>query len=855
MTPELWERLKPIFDAALETAPADRSSFVEEACGTDQTLRRELDRLLAAHSQQDATLEEIALNLKNLTRDGGVLFSPSEIILDRFKILRHLGSGGMGEVYEARDLRLGQTIAMKSIRHEIAADEQVVSQFKKEVQLARRLSGPNICRIHEFFELSEGKQKSARAFLTMEFLDGITVAEKLRQSGPLSWEDLRPIAVDICSALATMHQAGIVHRDLKCRNIMLAERNGAKRAVLMDFGLARELSPALQDTAASSIHGVIVGTPEYMAPEQFEGKAVSPATDIYALGVVLYECLTGKRPFAFPRAVGAALLRGKKPELPPSVPAPVKRAIDRCLELDPNDRYQSSNEVADALTMPRWRNRKLAPAATGTIVLAVLLITALWRVWFERSAESGPVPARSIAVLPLQNLTGDPGQDYFVDGMTDELTTNLAQIATLRVPSRTSTMRFKDTKLPISEIARQLNVDEVLEGSVMRSGQRVRITAQLIEAKSDRHIWAKSYEQESRDLLALQDELARDIAGEVRVSLGAGDRKRLTASQTVDPAAYESYLRGRYLWNRRTEPELQKAKEYFEDSIAKDPGFAPAHAGLADTYFYLSYAWGHLPPLEGMPLAKAAALKAIELDNDEAEGHASLGEVKLFYDWDFPGAEREIREAIALNPNDEDAHHIYSALLGLEGRMDDAVAESRKAVEADPLSVPATFFYASMLQQNHRCSEARAVIQKGYELDPNPTHVGMLHGVLESCLREEGKTREAFEEEVKVRIAEGAGATQIEELRQLFARSGFKGIEKRKLKDEMEAWNKDHWHLHATNVAWLYADLGDYDHAFAWVDKCIELRSTVLIWIYAKNSPFYNQPRLAEVKRKMGVQF
>ena len=760
----------------------------------------------------------------------------------------------MGEVYEARDLVLGLTIALKSIRPEIAADEHVIARFKKEVQLARRLTGPNICRIHEFFELFD-KQTSHRAFLTMEFLEGITVAEKLQQSGPFSWEELRPIAMDICSALATMHEVGIIHRDLKCRNIMLAERQGAMRAVLMDFGLASELTPPRPDAeTASSVPGRIVGTPEYMAPEQFEGKAASRATDVYALGVVLQECLTGKRPFDSSNAVGALLLRTKKPTPPVSAPDPVKRVIERCLKPDPNDRYQSANEVADALKMPRWKSRWVA-VVTGAILVVGLLVTAFWRIWFDRSAGGTSVPARSLAVLPLQNLTGDPGQDYFVDGMTDELTTNLAQIATLRVPSRTSTMLFKDTKLPVTEIARQLNVDFVLEGSVARSGQRVRITAQLIDARNDRHVWAKSYERESRDLIVLQDELAHDIAGEARVSLGAEDQKRLTDRHTVDPAAYEAYLRGRYLWHRRTGPELQKAKEYFEDAIAKDPGFAPAYAGLADTYFYLSYAWGNLPPLEGMPLAKAAARKAIELDNGEAEGHVSLGAVKLFFDWDFPGAEEELRQAIALNPNDEEAHSTYALLLAFEGRMADAVAESRKAVEADPLSVPATSSYASILQMDDRCDDARAVIKKGYELDPNPTHVGMLHGVLEICLREEGKTREAFEEDVKMQVAQGASSSEIKEFRQIFARSGFKGVFEKKLRNETEAWNKDHWHLHVFQIAWLYALLGDYDRAFAWVDKGIELRSTGLIWIYAKSSPFYNQPRLAEVKRKMGVQF
>src|SRR6202049_310779 len=275
-------------------------------------------------------------------------------------------------------------------------------------------------------------------------------------------------------------------------------------------------------------------------------------------------------------------------------------------------------------------------------------------------AKSRSLDIRSIAVLPMENLSKDPGQDYFSDGITDALTTELAQIGSLRVISRTSAMHFKGTRETLPEIGRELNVDAVVEGSITRSENRVRITAQLIEAQSDRHLWAKSYERNARDVMALEDELARDIANEIRVSLGPVERKRLAESRSIDPQAYEAYLRGRYFWNRRTEAELHKAKEYFEQAIAKDPTFAPAYSGLADTYFYLSYAWGHMPPREGMPLAKAAALKAIALDDSAGEGHASLGVVKFSYDWDFQGAEQELKRAVSLSPNFSNAHHAYS---------------------------------------------------------------------------------------------------------------------------------------------------------------------------------------------------
>ena len=334
----------------------------------------------------------------------------------------------------------------------------------------------------------------------------------------------------------------------------------------------------------------------------------------------------------------------------------------------------------------RWR----AWTAAGFAVLLVAgLLFLTGRGWRTQSGlAADPARIESIAVLPFRNVSGDAQQEYFVDGMTDELTTDLAQIAGLRVTSRTSAMQFRDTKKPIAEVAGSLDVEAIVSGSIMRSGDRVRITAQLIDARNDHHLWAKSYEKNSQDAMALQDELARDIAEEVRVTLTPAERKRLSAGHTVSAHGYDAYLRGRYFWNRRTEPELHKAKEYFEQAIASDPAYAPAHSGLADTYFYLSYRWGHLDPRESMPVAKAAALKAIASDDSSAEAHTSLAIVKMTYDWDFPEAEREFKRATSLNPNYATAHHMYSILLGILGRPEESLAEIRKAVEVDPLSMP-----------------------------------------------------------------------------------------------------------------------------------------------------------------------
>jgi serine/threonine protein kinase/Tfp pilus assembly protein PilF len=368
MTPELWARLNPLLNAAVEKSPGNRDAFIVEACGDDLELRRELVALLHAHELQGKTTDKVPVNIQSLIRKVQPKFSQSDIVLGRFKIVRQLGSGGMGEVYEALDLELDQTVALKSIRPDIAENNGVLSRFKKEVQLARRLGGPNICRIHDLFVIPDGASRSAGTFLTMEFLDGVTLADKVHREGPIPWRVAQSIAADMCAGLSAMHEAGIIHRDLKSRNIMLANRGDTKRAVLMDFGLAREFSlPSATAETSPTTPGAFVGTPEYMAPEQFAGKDATPATDIYAMGIVLYEMLTGKHPFAAPDAPRAPIPGGKKPEPPSSIQHGVPRRwnqiIGKCLEFDPKRRYQSATELSRALRSHIPGLPRLSPSA------------------------------------------------------------------------------------------------------------------------------------------------------------------------------------------------------------------------------------------------------------------------------------------------------------------------------------------------------------------------------------------------------------------------------------------------------------------------------------------------------------
>ena len=357
-----------------------------------------------------------------------------------------------------------------------------------------------------------------------------------------------------------------------------------------------------------------------------------------------------------------------------------------------------------------------------------------------------------------------------------------------------------------------------------------------------------------KDVLTLQDEVAQDIAEEIRVKLTPEERTRLAGAHPVDPAAHDAYLRGRYFWNRRTEADLYKAKTYFDQAIAEDPQYPAAYSGLADTYFYLGYAWGHLLPREAMPMSKEAALKALQLDDNSAEGHTSLGIVKMFYDWDFPGAKREFQRAVALNPNYATAHHTYAVLLSAIGRFDESIAEARKAVEVDPLSLPVNYILATLLQAAGRCEEAIAQDRKTQDLDPSPTHLMVAHTRLADCDEIMGRQKEALEGRVQARIASGSTPSEIAEFRKTYATSGKRGILEKDLKAALQRWNKDHWHEDAFQISGFYADLGDKDQAFAWIDKAIELRSGALIWLFVGPSPLSSDPRFSEVKRKMGVQ-
>jgi TolB-like protein/Tfp pilus assembly protein PilF len=457
---------------------------------------------------------------------------------------------------------------------------------------------------------------------------------------------------------------------------------------------------------------------------------------------------------------------------------------------------------------------------------------------------------RSLAVLPLENLSPEAEQEFFAAGITDELITELAKIGALRVISRTSVQPYKRARKPLSAIAKRLNVDAVVEGTVTRFGNRVRITAQLIHARREQHLWAESYERDLGDALRLQAEVAQAIANQIHVRLTEEEHSRLRSVRRIDPAAYECYLRGRYFWNKRTEENLVKAKEYFEQAIEKEPGYAVAYSGLADTYFYRGYTFGRMVPKDAMPKARAVALQALELDGMLAESHTSLAMVRFFFDWDWSGAEAEFRTALRLNPNYATAHHAYAALLAATGRMSEAIASSKCALEIDPLSIPINNIAGMMLAFAHRWDEAIDQYRRTIDMDPM---VWLPHLNLGLAPEEMEKHSEAIEEYLKASELSGTSAEALRELRKAYEAYGLRGFRKKQLEIDLARWKG--WHPDTFLIAAHYARLNEIDDALAWLERAYEARSGAMVWMklypYFKN--LYLNPHFQNMVRQVGL--
>jgi len=723
------------------------------------------------------------------------------INLGHYRIAEKIGAGGMGEVYRAHDEHLSRDVAIKVLPSGTLSDQSARRHLRNEALALSKLNHPGIATIYDF-DTQDGVD-----FLVMEYIPGITLSEKLA-GRPLAEKEVIALGMQLAEALAAAHAEGVVHRDLKPGNLRVT---GDGRLKILDFGLAKLRVPVMPSAATESIDQLaMVGTLPYMAPEQLLGEEADVRTDIHAAGAVLYEMATGQRPFGkmeHAQLIMAILRQAPAPpaQLNPQVPAELERLIGKCLEKEPENRYQSAKELAVDLrrlgtpssVTASWRvverprstvRRKVLLSLAGVpVVTAVLLGLNVVSGWRERLlGKKAGAGIHSLAVLPLANLSGDPEQEYFADGMTEELITDLSKIGSLKVISRTSVMQYKDARKPLREIGRELGVDGVIEGSVRRVGDRVRITAQLIYAPSDTHLWAESYDRDLHDVLKLQGEVAQVIANEINAKVTPQEQARLSGKRPIDPAAYQAYLQGRYYWNKRTEEDIQKAIGYFQQAINKDPNYALAYAGLADSYLILSI-YSSAPWQETYRQAKAAATKALEIDDNLAEAHATLAATRAGEHWDLEGALTEGARAIQLNPNYATGHQWYAEYLICSGDADKAIAEIRRAQEMDPLSLVINSTYGRILFQARRYDDALAQAQKTLEMDANfyPGH---------QLLADVYEQRDMFEEAITEgqRAATLAGETAEEAgrrallLKSAYEKNGAKGYWQERLQLAMK---------------------------------------------------------------------
>ena len=715
MLAERWRRIENLFLEALAKSPSERSNFLDESCAGDDALRREVVSLLAHESLSGDFLESEVSDTKPAAPSDPL---PAGERIGPYTILEPLGAGGMGELYKAHDHRLGRDVAIKFLLRRISEDVASLERFEREARAASVLNHPNICTVHDVGE-SEG-----RRYIVMELLEGRSLKERM-DDGPLSVPEILSIARQVCAALQAAHGKGIVHRDIKPANIFITHTGQVK---VLDFGLAKrdvELSllgpkASAQDPTLTAA-GSIMGTLAYMSPEHAAGENVDPRSDLFSLGVVLYEMSTRRLPFRGKTAVGilGSILTEPpaKPSLVnPALPTKLDRVILRALEKEPGDRYQSiemlSRDLEDwqpseaRTTQRKWRS--LSKWTTAAIIGIVTILVG-WNAW----PGSARRQIRSIAVLPIQNLSGDPTQDYFSDGITEELIATLAQIHDIKVISRTSVLAYRRAARPIREIGRELGVDAIIEASLQRSGNRVRITVQLIRAHDDTHLWAKNYDRDLSDVLKLESDVSQSIAREIRAQITPAEARRLVETRRVLPEAHEAYLRGQAAW---AEAGFKEAVVHFQRSIQVQPDYAAPYAALSLTLNYGALA--DMKPAEVADAARFAARRALELDPDSPLALSAMAEIQWTQDWDWDAAGRSYSRALALSMHSLDECGCYIAFLFLLGRSGEAAALAERYVSLNPLSPFARALYGSALAFDRKSDLAIAQLRRALEINP-----------------------------------------------------------------------------------------------------------------------------------------
>ncbi len=778
--------------------------------------------------------------------------------LGQFLVLEQIGAGGMGVVYKARDESLDRDVVLKVLPPGALADETARKRFRAEALALSRLNHPNICTIYQVGEAD------GQTYIAMEYVQGRQLNELIRE-GLISIDAVAHYGGQIAEALAHAHERGLTHRDMKSGNVMITPEGRVK---VLDFGLAVPSASAASESTRTQLTetGAIVGTPAYMPPEVLRGEPADARSDLWGLGIILYEMVVGSRPF---KETGHALtyaILESSPKLPESVPPALRSIILRCLAKQPGERYQASGEVQAALgavetqsqtgglPVPKQNGRRkltrvlAGVAAVGLLVLLAYVVNGL-RGPFATVAEAQPI--RSLAVLPFTSFSGDPDQEWFVDGMTDWLIGELGKLEGVSVIQSTTMMTYKGSGMTAQEIASELEVDAIVEGSALSSGGRARLRASLIHAESNENLWRDDYELDMRDILSGLSGTARTIAREIQAVLTPEAEARLADTDPVDPAVYTLTLQGKFYAKQLSQEALWEAIDYFDDALGRDSLYAPAHAGRAFAYAMLA-SFEYLPPHQAMPEVKRAARRAIQLDNGLSEAHAWLGHAHLFYDWDWTAAEEELLTALELNPNSADALLAYSGYLIAQGRMDEALSQVRRAKEIDPKSVAV---YASgtgtqwTLYMAGRYDEA---IEEGREAVDLWDESAEVHANLGLALVENGLLVEG--------VAALEKATRLDEdaaLIKAFLAYGYaeagRESEAREVLSEVEEIHRQSYTC-AYEIALVHLSLGDESAALDWLEQAVEDGSSCVPFMNVdpRWDTLRDDPRFRELLDRVG---
>ncbi len=736
--------------------------------------------------------------------------------ISHYKILEKIGEGGMGVVYKAEDMKLKRTVALKFLPPELMRDKEAKERFIQEAQAAAALDHPHICTVYEINESED------QTFISMAFIKGQSLKEKI-ESGPLEIGETLNIAVQVAEGLLEAHEKGIVHRDIKPGNVMLTKKGQAK---ITDFGLAKlEWGVDLTKTAT------IMGTVAYMSPEQARGEKVDFRTDIWALGCVLYEMLSGERPFksTHDQAVLHAILHQEPKPIAifrKDLPRCLEDILSRCLQKNPKNRYEDmSSLISNLKSVDLGDATELSSTALGE--------------------EESP----SIAVLPFVNMSADPENEYFSDGLSEAIINTLTKIKDFKVVARTSAFSFKGKDADIREIGDRLSVNKILEGSVQKAGNRLRVTAQLINVQDGYHLWSERFDRNMDDIFAIQDEISLAIVDNLKLSLQKGEKTRLVKRHTNDPDAYSFYLKGRYFYNKRTKEDMKRSVEYFKRALEKDPKFALPYAGLADTYMGFGfYHW--MPFEEARSKGRKYALKGLEVDDSVGETHAAYANCILWFEFRWAEAEKKYKRAIQLSPSDVEARHMCAHLLECSGRFDEAITEMGKALELEPLSVILNHCMANILFFSGDYERAIDLFQKTIEMDPSFPLQYLWLGRAFLQIGELNKAIEVFEKglefpSVDTNVLAGLGLA--------YALAGREN-EAQKILDQLNKISKERC-IDTYFIAYIYVGLGDKDKAFDYLEKCFEVGDMYLCYLPIDPifKDLHEDPRFKVLLKRMGI--